>query len=93
MISQRVLIAECNLGVLLVVNIAVSVESKATDTSHSALTVVRKWMVTTMAECKYYYDEFCVNDKCPLCADYCPVVDTENVCKWEERIEDNERSR
>ena len=38
-----------------------------------------------MADCKYYYDEFCVNDKCPMCADYCPVPDTENVCKWEER--------
>ena len=64
--------------------------------------IVGKWMSIiaatekgrmTMADCKYYYDEFCVNDKCPLCADYCPVVDTENVCKWEERIEDNERSR
>lgn len=41
--------------------------------------------VQTMADCKYYYDEFCVNDKCPMCADYCPVPDTENVCKWEER--------
>ena len=38
-----------------------------------------------MTDCKYYYDEFCVNDKCPMCADYCPVPDTENVCKWEER--------
>jgi hypothetical protein len=38
-----------------------------------------------MADCKYYYDEFCVNNKCPMCADYCPVPDTENVCKWEER--------
>ena len=38
-----------------------------------------------MADCKYYYDEFCVNDKCPMCADYCPVPNTPDVCKWENR--------
>ena len=38
-----------------------------------------------MAERKWCRDEFCVNDKCPLVADYCPVPDTPNVCKWEER--------
>ena len=32
-----------------------------------------------MADCRYYYDEFCVNDKCPMCADYCPVPDTPDV--------------
>ena len=36
-------------------------------------------------DCKYYYEEFCVNNKCPMCADYCPVPDTPDVCKWEER--------
>lgn len=35
--------------------------------------------------CKYMLDEICVNDKCPMCCDYCPVPDTEDVCKWEER--------
>ena len=38
--------------------------------------------------CKYYCDEFCTNDQCPMCADYCPVPDMEGVCKYEERIED-----
>lgn len=33
------------------------------------------------------FNEICVNDKCPMCADYCPVPDTEDVCKWEEREE------
>lgn len=42
-----------------------------------------------MADCKYYYDEFCVNDKCPVVADYCPVPDTPDVCRWEERSDDN----
>lgn len=38
-----------------------------------------------MTECKWYKDEFCVNDACPLCADYCPVPNDPDVCKWEER--------
>ncbi|MBR5809107.1 MAG: hypothetical protein IKY39_03270 [Clostridia bacterium] len=38
-----------------------------------------------MAECKWYKDGFCVNDGCPLVADYCPVPDTPDVCKYEDR--------
>lgn len=33
--------------------------------------------------CKYCKEEFCVNDACPLCADYCPVIDVPGVCKYE----------
>ena len=33
--------------------------------------------------CKYCKDEFCVNDACPLVADYCPVIDVPGVCKYE----------
>lgn len=33
--------------------------------------------------CKYCKDEVCVNDACPLCADYCPVIDVLGVCKYE----------
>lgn len=40
--------------------------------------------------CKYYYSEFCTNDQCPMCADYCPVPDIEDVCKHEERVEEDE---
>ena len=36
-------------------------------------------------ECKYNNEEICTNDQCPMCADYCPVPDTEGVCKYEER--------
>lgn len=39
-------------------------------------------------ECIYNKDEFCTNDQCPMCADYCPVPDTEGVCKYEEREEE-----
>lgn len=39
-------------------------------------------------ECKYNQDEFCTNDQCPMCADYCPVPDIEGVCKYEEREEE-----
>lgn len=35
--------------------------------------------------CKYCENEICVNDQCPMCADYCPVPDTKGVCKFEER--------
>ena len=49
-------------------------------------------VVQTMADCKYYYDEFCVNDKCPMCTDYGPVPDTPDVCKWEDRSYDNEQT-
>lgn len=38
-----------------------------------------------MTECKWCHNEFCVNDECPMCADYCPVPDTPNVCKHEKR--------
>lgn len=38
-----------------------------------------------MVECKYCFDEICVNADSPMCADYCPVSDTPGVCKWEKR--------
>lgn len=41
-----------------------------------------------MNKCEYCIDEICVNADCPMCADYCPVYDTPNVCKWEKRIDD-----
>ena len=45
-----------------------------------------------MAECKWCYEEICVNDKCPMVADYCPVPNDPDVCKWEEReVSENER--
>lgn len=34
--------------------------------------------------CKYCIDEVCVNADCPLCADYCPVIDVPGVCKYED---------
>ncbi len=36
-------------------------------------------------ECIYCKDEVCVNADCPLCADFCPVIDTPDLCKWEKR--------
>ena len=33
--------------------------------------------------CKYCKDEVCVNADCPLCADYCPVIDVPGVCRYE----------
>ena len=39
----------------------------------------------TMTECNWCKDEICVNADCPICCDYCPVPDTEGVCKFEDR--------
>ena len=38
-------------------------------------------------ECNWCKDEICVNADCPICCDYCPVPDTEGVCKFEDRSE------
>lgn len=38
--------------------------------------------------CKWISDEWwgiCCNDKCPCCADLCPVPDRPGVCLYEER--------
>lgn len=37
--------------------------------------------------CKYCKDEICVNDQCPMRADYCPVPDMPGVCRHEERVD------
>ena len=42
-----------------------------------------------MADCKWCQDEICVNADCPMCCDYCPVPDTDGVCRFEERGEKN----
>ena len=38
-----------------------------------------------MPDCRWCMDEICVNDDCPMCADYCPVPDIEDVCRYEDR--------
>ena len=38
-------------------------------------------------ECIYNHNEFCTNDQCPMCGDYCPVPDYEGICKYEKRKE------
>lgn len=46
----------------------------------------------TELKCKFEQDEICVNADCPLCADFCQVCYTPDVCKFEEReeVKDNE---
>ena len=34
--------------------------------------------------CKWYNAEFCTNDKSPCVADYCPVVEYPELCKFRE---------
>lgn len=38
--------------------------------------------------CKWYNEEFCTNDKSPCVADYCPVVEYPELCKFREVAED-----
>ena len=38
-----------------------------------------------MSNCVYCIDEVCVNAECPVCADYCPVIDTPEICRFEIR--------
>lgn len=38
--------------------------------------------------CKWYNDEFCTNDQSPCVADYCPVVEYPELCKFREVAED-----
>ena len=38
-----------------------------------------------MSDCKWMMDGICVNADCPMVADYCPVPEFENVCKYEDR--------
>ena len=40
-----------------------------------------------MADCEWCKDEICVNADCPMCCDYCPVPDTDGVCRFENRSE------
>lgn len=40
--------------------------------------------------CKWYYEEVCTNASCPVCADFCPVVDFPGVCRFEESESDQE---
>jgi hypothetical protein len=36
--------------------------------------------------CKWEQDEICTNPDCPMRADYCPVLDIEEVCRHEDRV-------
>ena len=38
--------------------------------------------------CRYCENEICVNDQCPMFANYCPVPDMDGVCKYEFREEE-----
>ena len=38
-------------------------------------------------ECRWNQDEICTNADCPMCCDFCPVPDTSDVCKHEDRHE------
>lgn len=42
-------------------------------------------LVAAMSDCKYCQDEICVNADCPMCCDFCPVVDVPGVCRFEDR--------
>ena len=37
-----------------------------------------------MDKCKWEQDEVCVNADCPVCADFCPVCNYPEICKFAE---------
>lgn len=41
-------------------------------------------------KCEYYYDEFCTNDECPYCCDFCPVTEYPEICKYAEERKEND---
>ena len=46
----------------------------------------------TLMDCKWMQEEIFVNADCPMCCDFCPVVDVPGVCRFEEREGRNEQS-
>lgn len=39
--------------------------------------------------CKWMTEnEICVNADCPMCADFCPVVNYPGACRYEDRAEE-----
>lgn len=57
-----------------------------------AVSQLRFDMIRTEAElqrrtagCRWCINEICTNDKCPMCADFCPVPNDTGVCRHEER--------
>lgn len=45
----------------------------------------------TLGVCKWLSDDFneiCVNGDCPVCADFCPLVNYPVVCRYYEPKED-----
>ena len=45
---------------------------------------------TDSTVCKWCHEEACTNASCPVCADFCPVVDYPGVCRFEEIESDQE---
>lgn len=44
-------------------------------------------------KCNYEANEICTNADCPLCTDYCPVVNTPEICKYADMSENTAPKR
>jgi hypothetical protein len=42
-------------------------------------------------KCVYNSDGICMHMKCPVCCEPCPVPDTDGICQYEVREEEDER--
>jgi NTP pyrophosphatase (non-canonical NTP hydrolase) len=40
--------------------------------------------------CNWIADEFCTNHDCPYVADFCPVTDSPEICKYAEKIHNDD---
>lgn len=56
--------------------------------AHAATEVPRQETQEPVIDCQWYQDEFCVNGDCPAVADYCPVAEYPELCRFRKPRED-----
>ena len=45
-------------------------------------------MTRPLPECEWLErDEFCTNDECPYCTEWCPVTEHPEICKYYEAVD------
>lgn len=64
------------------------ISKRYTDFTISWINGVKDYQEYVTA-CKHLNDEMCTNDASPYCADYCPVVDNQDICKFAESANAN----
>lgn len=58
--------------------------------THAATDDATQRQQEPVVDCEWYQDEFCVNGDCPAVADYCPVTEHPELCRFRKPREDGE---